>query len=113
MSNSDNIPEEVEREIRQRDKLCVYCRKKMISPWDKNNRCDSATKEHFREGPLNREKPFTEKDVGICCGSCNSSRREKTLFNWFKTAYCRERKRPINESTVAGPVKKYLERSEK
>jgi hypothetical protein len=113
MSNRNNIPEEVERHIRHRDKLCVYCRKKMISPCDKNNLCDSATIEHFKEGPLNREKPFIEKDVGICCWSCNSSRREKTLFNWFETKYCRDRKTPINEQTVAEVVKNYIARNEK
>lgn len=43
MTNKLEIPEEVEMRIRQRDKLCVYCGKKMIYPYDSNRRQDSAT----------------------------------------------------------------------
>lgn len=87
----------------------------MIYPWRSNNRKDSATIEHLRE-----VKPFywTDKaglrtslkkeELAICCGSCNSSRGKKSLREWFGKPYCKARNTPINEDSVAGPVKEYL-----
>jgi hypothetical protein len=68
---------------------------------------DMATIEH-----LNFDKPFYVKyglmieDIVICCSACNSSRGVKRLWDWFKSAYCRERN--INPDTLAEPVRKYL-----
>lgn len=63
---------------------------------------------------LNEKPPFywqdgvREEGLAICCGSCNSSRGDRSLQEWFQTAYCRERNPPINAATVAAPVKTYL-----
>ena len=61
-----------------------------------------ATIEHFNnEGPLKKKY-----NVAICCRRCNSSRRDKSLSDWFKTEYCLKKK--INEKTAAEPVKEFL-----
>ena len=65
-------------------------------------RGDWATIEH-----LNYEPPWDDPTtVAICCGSCNSSRGNKPLLEWFNTEYCISRN--INEKTVAEPVKNYI-----
>ena len=61
-----------------------------------------ATIEHF-----NNDGPFDKKySLAICCRRCNSSRRDKSLSDWFKREYCLKNK--INEKTVAKPVKEFL-----
>ena len=107
MANKFGIPAEVEKRLRARDKKCVYCKKSMTYPCTGDKQRDWATIEHFREeGPFYWDLKLKEKDLAICCGSCNSSRGVKKHRSWFKTAFCVERK--INEKTVALPVKKYL-----
>jgi len=103
MSNKYGIPEKDEKEIRARDKACVYCRKAMKEYSSaQGTPGDKATIEH-----LNNDGPFNEKStLAICCGSCNASRGNKELANWFKMPYCKERN--INEETVAEPVKEYI-----
>jgi len=108
MSNKFGIPNKDEEEIRMRDKTCVYCHKVMKAyPNAKGTPGDKATIEH-----LNFDPPFywadglKKLDLVICCGSCNSSRNNKALPDWFKTPYCLDRN--INKDTVAEPVKKYL-----
>ena len=93
--------EDLER-VRLRDETCVYCHKKMIYPYNPNNRQDSATIEH-----LNHLPPWDNpKTIAYCCGSCNSSRGPKKIRDWFKTKYCMEKN--ININTVAKPVKEYV-----
>ena len=110
MTNKFGIPKDQLEKIRERDKKCVYCHKIMIYPHNSKNYRDSATIEHLSPVP-----PFYMKDgmkidnITICCGSCNSSRGIKKLLDWFKTEYCIERN--INETTVAKPVKEYLQKT--
>lgn len=111
MPNNFGIPEDVEKKIRYRDKVCVYCRGEMIYPCVGKDRRKWATIEHFREeGPFYWEKGLKEEDLAICCQSCNSSRGRKKLLDWFKTSRCMEKN--INEKTVAEPVKKYIKTNE-
>lgn len=100
------ISKEVLEKIIERDKVCIYCRKEM-------KRCASvigtpknkATIEHFSDvGELGAGV----EEVGICCGSCNSSRGNKKLFSWFKKDYCI--KNNINEKKVAKPIKNYIKK---
>jgi len=107
MSNKYGIPEKDEEEIRARDKTCVYCHKAMKEySGTKGTPADKATIEH-----LHNDGPFDEKSNSvICCGSCNSSRRNKELLAWFKTPYCIERS--INKETVAESVKEYVRYTE-
>ena len=106
VSNKYLIPDEALGRIRLRDKLCVYCQKEMIFPYDPKRATDSATIEH-----LSPEPPFYCPDmkidnIVICCGACNSSRGTKQLRDWFRTNYCLEK--GICEDKVAQPVKEYL-----
>jgi hypothetical protein len=100
-----------EQALRERDKTCVYCHKAMRTfpeiKAGRGVRKDLATIEH-----LNFDEPFYVKDglqiehIVICCAACNSSRRDRRLWDWFKSAYCAGRN--INPDTVAEPVQKYL-----
>lgn len=110
--NKFGIPENVLSKIRARDKACVYCRKTMLYPYRTNNRADSATIEHLNfDGPFSWNCGLQARDIVLCCGSCNSSRGEKKLTEWFKTQYCIDRN--IRENTVAAPVRGYLRRQKK
>ncbi len=112
MTNKFGIPEEKLKQIHTRDKNCVYCHKKMLYPYDVNNRKDSATIEHLNfDGPFYWKNGLQIKDIVICCGQCNSSRGKKGLLNWFKTNYCKHKN--INENTVDSVVKEYLKRTNK
>ena len=103
LSNRYQLPEDHLRAIRARDKVCVYCRKIMATPSQESWRGDWATIEH-----LNRLPPWDNPTtVAICCGSCNSSRRDKRISDWFETEYCQER--GINIQTVAQVVRDYLD----
>jgi 5-methylcytosine-specific restriction endonuclease McrA len=100
MSNTYGISIQDEREIRARDRACVYCGIVMKPASDRH--AAGATVEHFTNGGPLREK----YNVAICCRGCNSSKGTKKLSAWFKTPYCRERK--INKVTVSKPVKEYM-----
>lgn len=99
------IPKERLKEIVARDKFCVYCHIKMKRHLSSiGTPKDKATIEHFSNKAFIGES----KNIGMCCGRCNSSRSNKKLFDWFKTPYCLERN--INEKTVAKPIKDYIKR---
>jgi hypothetical protein len=101
MSNTYGISKQLEREIRARDKACVYCGILMKqSPHAMG--ASGATIEHFNnDGPLE-----AKYNVAICCRRCNSSKGTMRLFAWLKTPYCRKKK--INEETISTPVKEYM-----
>ena len=100
--NRYGLPEEELGCIRDRDQTCVYCHKNMIPPGSDGPRTDWATIEH-----LNHLPPWDNPEtVAICCWSCNSSRGNRLLRDWFTSVYCRTR--GINETTVAEPVREFL-----
>jgi hypothetical protein len=103
MSNKYGISKRVEREIRERDKRCVYCGILMKqSPQARG--ASGITIEHF-----NNDGPFTKKyNLAICCRRCNSSKGTKGLCDWFEKSYCQEKK--INKESVSEPVKEYMRR---
>lgn len=101
------IPDDVLSDIMERDKECVYCRKALINPYSTENRRDSATIEHLSPvPPFHWSDGMKADNIVMCCGSCNSSRRDKELTDWFKSSYCISRN--INENNVAEPVKNYI-----
>ena len=107
MKNKYGIPEEKLNEIRKRDQTCIYCHKKMIEPSVNGQRRNWATIEH-----LNHLPPWDNPDtVAFCCWSCNSSRSDKKIIDWFKTSYCIDKN--INYGSVAKPVRNYIENNEK
>lgn len=110
MANQFGIPQEVERRLRQKFALCAYCRRQM-QEYIGVRGCprDKATIEHLnRDGPFYWLGGLNEEDLVICCGSCNSSRGQKSLAAWFASSYCVQRR--ITASTVAEEVKQYLKR---
>jgi hypothetical protein len=110
MANRIGIPQEVEHRLRQKFTVCAYCRRElqehagvMGCPTDK------ATIEHLNwDGPFHWWQGLKEEDLVICCGSCKSSRGQKTLAAWFASPYCVQR--GITANTVTDEVKQYLKR---
>ena len=75
MSNTYGIPEEDEKEIRARDKTCVYCRQSMKKHPRKLD-ASGPTLEHF-----NNDGHFDKKwNVAICCRRCNSAKEIKSCW---------------------------------
>lgn len=102
MKNNYGLPKIELQKIFERDSVCVYCKKIMKSHNSNNQRADWFTIEH-----LNYVPPWNNfKTVTICCWSCNSSRGNKKIREWFNTSYCINKN--INEKTVATPVREYL-----
>lgn len=107
MANNFKIPRDVEQRLRARESTCAYCRREMKAyPGLKGAPGDKATIEH-----LNREGPFywpdlEEKHIVMACNSCNASRGQKRLRDWFETPYCQDR--GIGPQTVNKVVQDYL-----
>ena len=99
--NKWNIPPWLEREVKDRDRDCVYCRiqfesftgpKRSIPTW-----------EHI----VNDATLITRENIARCCFACNSSKGTKKLSDWLETEYCRSR--GITKSTVAEVVRRVLD----
>jgi hypothetical protein len=101
--NRWGIPAWLEREVRQRDKKCVYCRIPMFeSPAADGSRRAVATWEHI----INDARIVTRENIARCCASCNASKGTKELSVWIESSYCK--RRGISRSTVADVVKRAL-----
>jgi hypothetical protein len=80
MSNTYDISEQDERELRARDKACVYCRV-LMKQYPHAMGPSGATIERF-----NNDGPFDRKfNAAICCRRCNSSKGTKTLLGGWLT----------------------------
>lgn len=102
MKNNYGLPKTKLQKIFERDKVCVYCKKLMLSHHIGNIRSDWYSIEH-----LNYLPPWNNPaTVTICCWSCNSSRGNKKIRSWFMTPYCLQRK--ISMDTVSKVVSKYV-----
>ena len=95
--NNWNIPDWLEREVKDRDKNCVYCRIEFES--SKQTRKSIATWEHI----VNDAKIINRENIARCCVSCNSSKGTKKLSDWLESDYCK--KRGITKETVAEVVR--------
>lgn len=103
MANSWNIPDELEEKVRQRDKLCVYCRVEMkVHRHAKGTPRDKATFEHIDNDEFN----ISEGNITLCCAACNSSKGAKRLVDWLESEYCKEKN--ISKETVAKVIQEYL-----
>jgi hypothetical protein len=103
MANRWSITDSHEREVRVRDKNCVYCRIEMVEKVPRGTpRSAVATWEHIINGARNT----TRENIALCCCGCNASKGQKTLEGWLRSAYCA--KRGITEDTVAQIVKDAL-----
>jgi hypothetical protein len=101
--NHWGIPDWLEKEVKSRDKACVYCGTQMseqIPP--RGPRKDVATWEHI----INDASIVTRENIARCCAACNSSKGTKRLSDWLQSSYCK--KRGINNDPVAEVVEEAL-----
>lgn len=101
--NNWGIPDWLEKEVRERDKTCIYCGIQLIDKMPpRGPRKAVATWEHI----INDSSIVSRKNIARCCVACNSSKGTKKLLDWIQSSYCK--KNGINKSTVAEVVKKAL-----
>lgn len=100
MANNWNIPDWLEKEVRERDKACIYCGVKFTST--KVSKKSSASWEHI----INDEKIITRENIALCCCGCNASKGAKKVSDWLKSKYCTEHE--INANSVALIVKQAI-----
>ena len=91
--NSWNIPIELERQIRNRDKKCVYCGKDFK---------DDETIEHIDNNIQN----ISVENLAICCRGCNASKGQKNISEWLESDYCKSKS--ITLDSVADVIKNAL-----
>jgi hypothetical protein len=103
--NKWGIPVEIENKVKLRDKCCVYCGKEFNKPVGINGKLCKATWEHIDNARWN-DKSIMEVNISLCCASCNSSKGQKKIREWFKSEYCIRLN--INEHTVAAIIKLFL-----
>ena len=97
MANNWNIPAWLEKEVRERDKKCVYCGVEFTPAKVSKKTC--ASWEHI----INDAKIITRENISLCCCGCNSSKGQKQLSVWLESKYCKER--GIGRKTVAPIIK--------
>ncbi len=97
MANNWNIPEWLEKEVRERDKTCVYCRVEFTPA--KVAKKTAVSWEHI----INDAKIITRENIALCCCGCNASKGTKKLSEWLQSKYCMERN--INQDTVSPIIK--------
>ena len=100
MANNWNIPAWLEKEVRARDRACVYCG----TPFTSSNVFpkSAASWEHI----INDASIVTRENIARCCAACNSSKGTKDLVDWLRSKYCETH--GITEDTVAEVVKEAL-----
>jgi hypothetical protein len=97
------IPKWLEEEVKERDKVCVYCGVQLVEQVPRGgSRKTAATWEHI----INDARIVTRENIARCCASCNSSKGVKSLSDWMQSAYCK--KLGITEDTVSEIIKKAL-----
>ena len=97
MANNWNIPSSLEQEIRQRDKVCVYCDIEFTST--KVSKKTAASWEHI----INDAKIITRENIALCCCGCNASKGQKQLSIWLQSKYCKDKN--ITLENVAQVIK--------
>lgn len=100
MANNWNIPAELEKKIRERDKVCVYCGNEFLS--HKVSAKASASWEHI----INDASIITIENICLCCRGCNASKGQKQLSVWLQANYCKER--GITPDSVAPIIKQAI-----
>lgn len=100
MANNWNIPSWLEKEVRERDKRCVYCCAEFTPA--KISKKTAASWEHI----INDAKIITRENIALCCCGCNASKGQKQLSVWLQTPYCQER--GITPDSVASIIKEAI-----
>lgn len=96
MANNWNIPTALEKEVRDRDRKCVYCGVEFTP--HSVSRKSAASWEHI----INDAKIINRENIVPCCCSCNASKGAKKLTDWLESEYCKEK--GITSQTVAPVV---------
>ena len=102
MANNWNIPDWLKKEVRERDKQCVYCGDKFTAARVSKKTC--ASWEHI----VNDAKIITRENIALCCCSCNSSKGQKQLSIWLNSKYCLDR--AITKESVAPIIQAAIDR---
>lgn len=102
MANNWNIPDWLEKEIRARDTVCVYCGNEFTPV--KVSRRSAASWEHI----INDANIITRENIALCCCGCNASKGQESLSAWLQTKYCKDR--GITPENVAPVIKQAIER---
>ena len=97
MANNWNIPDWLEKEVKKRDKKCIYCGVEFEA--SKIFKKSAASWEHI----INDAKIITRENIALCCCGCNASKGQKPLSVWLKSKYCKDR--GITVDTVAPIVR--------
>ena len=100
MANSWCIPDWLEREVRARDKVCVYCQVE-FTPAQVSKKT-AASWEHI----INDSSIITRDNIALCCCGCNASKGQKKLSIWLQSKYCKEK--GISPDSVAQVIKKAI-----
>ncbi len=101
MANNWNIPAWLEKEVSERDKVCVYCAVEFTPA--KVSKKTAASWEHI----INDSKIITRENIALCCCGCNASKSQKQLSVWLESNYCNER--GITSESVAPIIKQAIE----
>ena len=105
--NTWGIPDWLEREVRERDKTCIYCGIPMIEKMPPGGtRHAVATWEHI----VDDARIVTRENIARCCVACNSSKGVKNLSDWIQSSYCK--KRGISTEKVSEVVKQALQKAQ-
>lgn len=104
MANNWNIPLWLEKEVRERDKTCVYCGIEFTS--SKVSKKATASWEHI----INDATIITRENIALCCCGCNASKGQKPLLLWLQSQYCQERM--ITQTSVAPIIQEALKKLE-
>jgi 5-methylcytosine-specific restriction endonuclease McrA len=100
MANNWNIPAWLEKEVRNRDQVCVYCGQPFL-PHKVSARA-SASWEHI----INDASIISLDNIALCCRGCNASKGQKSVSEWLLSKYCKER--GITQLTVAPVIRKAI-----
>ncbi|MHC4873764.1 MAG: HNH endonuclease [Planctomycetota bacterium] len=100
MANKWNIPDWLEKEVRERDKFCVYCGVEFTPA--KVSKKTAASWEHI----INDAKIINGENIVLCCCGCNASKGQKKLSEWLQSKYCKDR--GITSESVAPIIKQAI-----
>ena len=100
MANNWNIPDWLEKEVRERDNACVYCGVEFVAP--AVSKKSAASWEHI----INDAKTITRENIVLCCRGCNASKGQKKLSVWLQSNYCNVR--GITVDSVAPIIKQAI-----
>ena len=102
MANNWNIPRALEKEIRERDKVCAYCGCAFV-PY-KVSKKSAASWEHI----VNDITIVTRENIVLCCCSCNSSKGNRVLEDWLDSDLSSARR--VSADTLSSVVLDHLKR---